>query len=269
MSGIVNPTPASVMKAIRLLAEGTDNEDGIGELIAVDVGGATTDVYTICDGRPTKANTVFKGLPEPYAKRTVEGDIGMRYSIHGIVDAAGIGRVSELSGLKPGKCEEMIDFLAEHTDRVPEDEAFEKLDFALASLAIDAAVDRHAGKLSEVYTVMGMSFLQNGKDLSGVKRIVVTGGSLIHTKRTDEIAAHALYQATSPMSLRPMSSEVLVDRKYILAAMGLLSEHYPETALHIMKNNLESLGTVRSAVSKAEAVDSKFVPMEGPTCHGF
>ena len=80
----------SVLKAIRLLAEGTEDEPGIGELLAVDVGGATTDVYTICDGRPTKGNAVFKGLPEPYAKRTVEGDIGMRYSINGIVEAAGI-----------------------------------------------------------------------------------------------------------------------------------------------------------------------------------
>ena len=37
--------------------------------------------------------TVYKGLPEPYVKRTVEGDIGMRYSIHGIVEAAGMERV--------------------------------------------------------------------------------------------------------------------------------------------------------------------------------
>lgn len=269
VQGIVNPTPASVMKAIRLLAEGTDEESGIGELVAVDVGGATTDVYTICDGRPTRANTVFKGIPEPYAKRTVEGDIGMRYSIHGIVEAAGIGKIAELSGLKPGKCEEMVDYLSEHTDEVPKDEAFEKLDFALAGMAIDTAVDRHAGKVKEVYTAMGLTFMQTGKDLSGIKRIIVTGGSLIHTKRTDEIASHALLSKDSPMSLRPQSAEVLVDRRYILAAMGLLSEHYPLTALHIMKQNLESLGEVTADVLPSELTNSTFTEMTGPTCHGF
>ena len=39
-------------------------------------------------GEPTGVNTVIKGLPEPYAKRTVEGDIGMRYSASGVVEAA-------------------------------------------------------------------------------------------------------------------------------------------------------------------------------------
>ena len=121
VSGIVNPTPASVLRAITLLADGTKNEEGIGELLAVDVGGATTDVYTVCSGRPTKGNTIYKGIPEPYAKRTVEGDIGMRYSIHGIVEAAGIDRVSEISGLRVPEVQEMVDHLSEHTDEVPID----------------------------------------------------------------------------------------------------------------------------------------------------
>lgn len=122
VSGIVNPTPAAVMKGIKLLAEGVDDESGIGELIAVDVGGATTDVYTICRGTPTRGNTVFKGLPEPYAKRTVEGDIGMRYSIHGIVEAAGIDRISQISGLSGDEVRSMVDHLSTHTDEVPTDE---------------------------------------------------------------------------------------------------------------------------------------------------
>lgn len=269
-SGIVNPTPAAVMQAIRLLAEGTENEDGIGELIAVDVGGATTDVYTVCDGRPTRANTVFKGLPEPYAKRTVEGDIGMRYSIGGIVDAAGIGRIAELSGLKPMACEKRIEHLKAHTDEVPTDEASEHLDYALASMAIDTAVGRHAGKIEEVYTLMGAGFVQTGKDLTNIRRIVVTGGSLIHTKRTEEIAAHALLGAEAPDSLRPQHARVLVDRSYILASMGLLSEVYPETALHIMKQSLEDLGEVHTKVQPMDTPNDGFVPIMTPNnCHGF
>lgn len=41
------PTPSAVMAAMKLLAEGTDNSRGLGELVAVDVGGATTDVYSV------------------------------------------------------------------------------------------------------------------------------------------------------------------------------------------------------------------------------
>ena len=99
LSDIMMPTPSAVLSAMELLSKGTDGESGIGELVGVDVGGATTDVYSIADGMPEHMNTVYKGLPEPYAKRTVEGDIGMRYSIQGIVDAVGINRISELSGL--------------------------------------------------------------------------------------------------------------------------------------------------------------------------
>ena len=278
VSGIVNPTPAAVMRGIQLLAEGTKDEAGIGELIAVDVGGATTDVYTICHGTPTRGNTVFKGLPEPYAKRTVEGDIGMRYSIQGIVEAAGIDRVCEISGLSGDEVREMVDHLSKHTDEVPSDEKWEALDFALASMAIDTAVDRHSGKVEEVFTVMGSTFMQTGKDLSNVNKIVVTGGSLIHTKRTDEIAANALFTLNSPQSLRPIKADVLVDREYIIAAMGLLSEHYPEVALHIMKDKLEDMGEVESAdaiamqgggIASNEAPSGGFKPITDANCHGF
>ena len=191
---------------------------------------------------PAQANTVYKGLPEPYIKRTVEGDIGMRYSIHGIVDAVGIQRISKLSGIPVGKAQEMVDYLAAHTDVLPENAEWEMLDFALASAAIETAVTRHAGTMEEAYTMMGLTYVQSGKDLTGVKQIVVTGGSLIHTKRTGEIASHALYNKAQPMSLKPKEAEIWIDRSYILAAMGLLSEYHPQTALRIMKKELKKDG---------------------------
>lgn len=243
LTDIMMPTPSAVLQAMELLAQGCEGESGIGELVAVDVGGATTDVYSIADGMPEHMNTVYKGLPEPFAKRTVEGDIGMRYSIQGIVDAAGINRVAELSGLSVQRVEELVDFLKEHTDCVPNGDAeMETLDFALASLAIEEAVSRHAGTIEETYTMMGLTYVQTGKNLTKVRQIVVTGGSLIHTKKTEQIASHALYDPSQPTSLRPKKGDVWVDRTYILAAMGLLASHYPQTALRIMKKELEHHG---------------------------
>lgn len=239
ISGILMPTPSAVIKAMRLLAQGCEGESGIGDLVAVDVGGATTDIYSMADGMPADSSTVYKGLPEPYDKRTVEGDIGMRYSIRGIVDAAGIQRVCQLSGLSRSRVDELIDMLCKHTDLIPESGSeLEKLDYALASLAIETAVARHAGTMEETYTLMGLTYVQAGKDLRRVRQIIVTGGSLIHTRRTGEIASHALFDPAEPMSLRPLKARVLVDRSYILTAMGLLGEYEPLAALHIMKKEL-------------------------------
>jgi len=243
LSDIMMPTPAAVLQAMELLSKGSENEHGIGDLVAVDVGGATTDVYSIADGMPEHMNTVYKGLPEPYAKRTVEGDIGMRYSIQGIVDVATPRKIAELSGLSEERVLELVDYLKQNKDKTPDgDKELVALDYALASSAIEEAVRRHAGSIYETYTMMGQTFVQEGKNLTKVKEIVVTGGSLIHTEKTEEIASHALFSPTQPESLRPRKANVWVDRSYILAAMGLLSSYYPDVALRIMKKELEYHG---------------------------
>ena len=243
LSDIMMPTPSAVMAAMELLSEGCEGESGIGDLIAVDVGGATTDIYSMADGMPEGMNTVFKGIPEPFAKRTVEGDIGMRYSVRGILEAVGADRLSKISGIHRGRVEELVSWLREHTDSVPDgNEELERLDHALAAMAIETAVARHAGTMEETYTMMGLTYVQTGKNLTHVKQIVVTGGSLIHTKDTAAIAKYAQYSPAQPMSLRPKNADIWVDRSYILAAMGLLSKHYPQVALKIMKKELEHYG---------------------------
>ena len=243
LSDILMPTPAAVLQAMELLSSGCEGEKGIGELIAVDVGGATTDVYSIADGMPQQMNTVYKGLPEPYAKRTVEGDIGMRYSIRGIVEAAGWEKLCKLSGLEKARAQQLVDYLAANPETVPgENQEMEALDFALASAAVEEAVTRHAGTMAETYTMLGLTYVQEGKNLTEIRQIVVTGGSLIHTQRTAEIARHALFDRSNPASLRPKAADVWVDRTYILAAMGLLASYHPRTALQIMKKELEYHG---------------------------
>ncbi len=243
LSDIMMPTPSAVLQAMELLSEGCAGETGIGDLIAVDVGGATTDVYSIADGMPEAFNTVYKGIPEPFSKRTVEGDIGMRYSVKGILEATSPERVGKIAGIRPKRVEELVSWLRNHTDSVPDGDAeLERLDHALASMAVETAVARHAGTMEETYTMMGQTFVQSGKDLTHVKQIVVTGGSLIHTKDTAAIAKYALYSPQQPMSLRPKEADVWVDRTYILAAMGLIATRYPQAALRIMKKELEHYG---------------------------
>ncbi|WP_029410719.1 glutamate mutase L, partial [Treponema pedis] len=56
IDNILMPTPAAVLKAAQVLSEGTDEEDGLGDLVILDIGGATTDVHSAADGDPTQGS---------------------------------------------------------------------------------------------------------------------------------------------------------------------------------------------------------------------
>jgi len=237
ISGIVLPTPAAVLEAVRLLADGCDGERGIGDLICADLGGATTDIYSVSDGAPDNFNTIIKGLPEPRVKRSVEGDIGMRYSINGILLASGAGKLASLSCLSENRVRELAEFYAQNTEKIPDTMELINYDRALAACAVKTALERHAGTLRQTYTPIGEAFIQTGKNLRAVNTFILTGGALISARSPDEIAALAL-ENQNPSVLTPVSAKVLVDRKYILASMGLLARFYPGAALRIMKKEV-------------------------------
>ena len=239
VAGILMPTPAAVLAAMELLSKGCDDEAGLGDLMAVDVGGATTDVYSISDGFAAGVEVVYKGLPEPFAKRTVEGDIGMRYSVEGIVELAGLTRVALLAGLDESKVENYTKRLKSKADYLPQNKEEQAIDFALAALAIETAVQRHAGTIEEVYTTSGKAYVQTGKNLTDVGGIVMTGGALIHSERQSDLASFAMYSENQAHSLKPKNPRVMFDNKYILSAMGLLGEFYPAAAIKIMKTELQ------------------------------
>ena len=48
---VLMPTPAAVLQGAQCLADGVAGEPGLGPLVVVDIGGSTTDVHSICDGR--------------------------------------------------------------------------------------------------------------------------------------------------------------------------------------------------------------------------
>ena len=68
VSGRILPTPGAVLLAAERLA------DDLGDLVVVDVGGATTDVHSITDGSPEY--TAIQTEPQAHSRRTVEGDLG-------------------------------------------------------------------------------------------------------------------------------------------------------------------------------------------------
>ena len=243
MTAPLLPTPAAVLFAMELLAKGTQDMPGFGELLAVDLGGATTDVYSMAKGDPTDADTFYECLPEPFAKRSVEGDIGMRYSASGIVDAVGLAWLEQKSGLPSERVQDLVSHLGDQPDTLPHTAELEALDKALAAAAVMTAVTRHVGILETVSTSQGPVLVQTGKDLTEVGRFILTGGAIIHSPWAGDVAKSALFDSRTPNSLRPKKADIYVDRRYILAAMGLLSQKYPQVALTLMKKELEAYGT--------------------------
>jgi len=237
------PTPSAMLLAMELLSKGTAQLPGIGELLAADLGGATTDVYSMARGAPTDVTTILRGIPEPYSKRTVEGDIGMRYSIQGIADAVSIDWIAEQAGLSLETTAALIADLAAEPDTLPHTPELAALDCALATAAVQTAVTRHAGSIETVYTPQGPVSVQTGKDLTGVSRLILTGGAIVHNPEASQIASSALFDAQLPTSLRPKAATIYIDKSYILASMGLLSQKYPDAALSLMKKELMEHGT--------------------------
>lgn len=242
IEGILMPTPSAVLNAAHRLSAGFGDEKGIGELMVVDAGGATTDVHSIADGLPTQSGVIYKGLPEPFVKRTVEGDLGVRYSASALVEAAGIKQVEKLTNLPVADIECCLKVIKESPEILPcDNEKLSKLDFGLASLAVRLAVERHVGTIETFYTPLGASYIQTGKDLTGLKTVIGTGGPVINSSNPLKVLSQALYDETNPALLKPKQAEFLLDTKYIMAAMGLLCEHHPEVGIRIMKKELMKL----------------------------
>lgn len=236
---VLMPTPAAVLEGARLIADGTTETPGIGPLVVVDVGGATTDVHSIADGAPTDDGVVQHGLPEPYAKRSVEGDLGMRHNIAGIVEAVGIDDLAGRASLSHERAEAVLSGLAADVESLPANDDERRMDGALAAAATRLAMARHAGRLKIVQTVTGPAAMQEGKDLSAVATVIGTGGVLAHGDDPAAILAGAL--ADDKESLRPRSPRLLLDRDYLLYAVGLLAEVAPEAALKLAEHGLETL----------------------------
>lgn len=235
INGILMPTPAAVLKAARVFADGTDKEEGIGDLIVIDIGGATTDVHSIGDGEPTKAGVTIRGLQEPYAKRTVEGDLGMRVSAISLWESAGTRRIKKFIPDTKFDIENRCRILQGSVNMLPQNEEEEEFDEALGMAATEIAMERHVGVLESVYTPMGVIYSQVGKDLSNVRYIIGTGGILVHSMHPKKILKAGFYNNETSEYLKPINPEVLIDKSYIMSAMGLLAEKYPDTAIRIMK----------------------------------
>lgn len=225
VTGNIIPTPGAVMEAAELLY----NE--IGDLAVIDIGGATTDVHSVTEG--SDEISVLMTTPEPFAKRTVEGDLGLYVNAENLVDMIGVDELNKELELDVGE-------VMSRYKPIPDTESQFRLTERLCLTAGLTAVERHAGALRYIYTPRGRQTIAEGKDLTKLKYLIGTGGALTRLPHREEIMRRIADCNTNKMMLypRPGKLELLYDNDYIMASLGVLSKAYPEAALSLLKQSL-------------------------------
>ncbi len=235
ISQVIMPTPAAVLRATEVLSKGSLRESGLGDLAVVDIGGATTDIHSAAEGYPIKSSVLLKGLQEPFMKRTVEGDLGLRYSAKSLYEGSGSLLLKKYLNDKKYNLDEEIDKRYKNVDIVPENEDERYFDEAIAKVCVDISMERHVGKIESLYSPTGMIFYQEGKDLQNLSYLLGTGGVLVNSYNPKNILEVGLNKEENSMILKPRNSKFLLDKEYILSAMGLLSTIDEEKAVRMMK----------------------------------
>lgn len=244
---VVMPTPGAILMAAELIACGTFEEEGVGDLVVVDIGGATTDIHSILPSlellSPEERGLVVTNEKQP-AYRTVEGNLGMRISASGILEAIGskgvLAKLKDKSEDLLDRLEEYADFLEAHAEHIAADEIEKKFDWALAVSAIEVALKRHAGHIAQEYNpVMGIApGTPIGRDLRAVQTIIAVGGIFTHATEAESRAMVEEAMRNREISLLPEDYQLYIDKRYLLYGIGALSRTSPNSALRFAKKDL-------------------------------
>ena len=235
-------TPDAVLAGVELLADGAGAVPGIGDVAVVDVGGATTDVYSVVTPDSEESQLRREVVEESWRGRTVEGDLGVRWNAPGIVEASVAERLIAAGSAEESALREAAVVRGAEPGYLPGTWADAALDARLAELAATIALRRHARPHAvplSAGTDTADSVKRGGKDLREVGLVVGSGGVLRHAAagRGDAIVTAAIADRAGGWKL-PEHAAVTVDRHYVLAAAGLLSFDHPETAAKLLVDSL-------------------------------
>ncbi len=228
-------TPDVVLTAVELLAHGLDERrPGAGDVVVVDVGGATTDVHSVVEVDPEESGLSREVVATVPVTRTVEGDLGMRWSA--------VTTVAE--GIAAGWVGEELEAAAVHRQQVPSflpaDEDQREDDRQIAAVAVGIALRRHAGRSQVVFGPDGRVVERTGKDLREVEVLVGSGGVLRHdvTGPGGPAAVLGRHLRDGAGWQLPEHPRTVVDRDYVLAPAGLLAAEHPEAAYRLVRTLL-------------------------------
>ncbi len=190
MSAPFIPTPRAAFRGINLLAKGYGDEEGLGNIMALDIGGATTDFYSNVNDNPLYAypgddpvrkvkRTILKTPNTPLAYRRVEGKYGLAYDAE---------NVKELERFQSGAMKRDLEsfLLQEYPDFRPSEEDFD--DFVVRRDGrLDFDLDRYLSYLTANPHALPSSEEENAVRSFLAKEIIAatTGRNLGYVKETD------------------------------------------------------------------------------------
>ena len=226
VNGSIIPTPGAVMECAKLLYE------QVGDLVVLDVGGATTDIHSVTEGSEEIASIQLS--PEPMAKRTVEGDLGVFVNARSMAKQIGMYNLEKEIGQDPTP-------IFENYKPIPDTPEQFKLTEALAWHAASDALERHCGRFRHTYGSNGRQTFADGKDLTNVKYLVATGGALTRLPGRKAIMERLCRLNDGGKLLFPKAQnlKLLEDKNYYMASLGVLSRYHKEAAIALLKQDME------------------------------
>jgi uncharacterized protein (TIGR01319 family) len=221
-------TPDAMLRGVETLAAGTD-----GDVLVLDIGGATTDVYSVISPQGEDA-VLHKDVVAPlWHARTVEGDLGMRWNATGVAAAATTEHL--VSGSDLARLQTWAARMEGDPAYLPASGGEIELDLALARVAALTAVRRHARPSSP---------WDSARPLARVAHVIGSGGVLRHsTWANQQHVLHAVINDLSGGWKLPTEARTTVDSSYLLFAAGLLASadgYGPDVAAKVARRVLAS-----------------------------
>ncbi|MDL2212155.1 glutamate mutase L [Erysipelotrichaceae bacterium OttesenSCG-928-M19] len=220
------PTPGAVMEASKVLKE------AIGDLVTIDVGGATTDIHSVTEGSQEITKILIN--PEPEAKRTVEGDLGLYVNAKNIWQALNHREMAKKLNIS----DDELNSLYENIKPIPETELEIQFTLLLCEYATETSLLRHAGDFRNLFTISGAKKMAEGKDLTSVQHVVLTGGALTRLPNTEQLVQDIINRNADTKLLPTKQVNILKDFDYILASAGIISKINKKAAVNIMRRSL-------------------------------
>ncbi|CAN5478866.1 methylaspartate mutase accessory protein GlmL [soil metagenome] len=222
-AGVRAPTPDAVLDGVSVLRDVADED-----VMVIDVGGATTDVYSAIMPQGEDALLAKEVVARLPLARTVEADLGMRHSAPGVLQAA------TREGLLSDDSTDLVrwaDEVAGSADVLPGTDAGRSLDLRLAAHAALLAARRH-----------GRPSAPGGspRPLSDVGVLIGSGGVLRHAPQA--AARATLRGVVSDIGggwRPPDQARLVVDTAYLLGGIGLLAEDWPHVAASLARSLLD------------------------------
>ena len=242
----IMPTPGAVGEIIQTVSAQQDIE-----VVGVDIGGATTDVFS-----------VFKNKEgEPIFNRTVSANLGMSYSVSNVLVEAGLENVLrwvpfdiEVGDLRNRVKNKMI-----RPTTIPQTLQELILEQAIAREALRLAFEQHKQLAVELRGVQQQRTIseafdqaESGQtlvDMLSLNMLVGSGGVLSHAPRRQQ-AMLMMIDAFQPEGI----THLAVDSIFMMPQLGVLAQVNPEAATQVFERDcLIHLGTAIAPVGVAKA----------------